>query len=268
MKKIYTLIMCMFMLLITTELKAQIVMGETFLGGTLSQIDGDKAYGYRRIGIHGGIGVIVPAYVKENFSIDASLEIAFTQKGAHQRKQFNETVDGITGEYDVYMNYIEVPFLIYFSDKQINSLGIGVSYGRLVKLKEYEHGVETPVNLGYTGEDKYKLNDWCILADVKFRIHERLKLGFRYQYSLIPIRTRDFNLVNGEPDMEWQDVKQFNNSVTARLIYVINEDRSKYIYDEYQFNGDNPKIHQKAIDKKLKKLRKQQEKEERKKANK
>ena len=64
--------MCMFMLFLATELKAQIVMGETFLGGTLSQIDGDKAYGYKRIGIHGGIGVIVPTYVKENFSIDAS----------------------------------------------------------------------------------------------------------------------------------------------------------------------------------------------------
>ena len=162
------------------------------------------------------------------------------------------------------MNYIEVPFLVYFSDKQINSLGIGLSYGRLVKVKEYEHGKETPVNLGYTGEDKYNVNDWCFLADVKFRIHERLKLGFRYQYSLKPIRTRDFNLINGEPDLEWQDVKQFNNSITARLIYVINEDRSRYIYDEYQFNGDNPKIHQKAIDKKLKKLRKQQAKAEKK----
>ena len=53
--------------------------------------------------------------------------------------------------------------------------------------------------------------------------------------------------------------------ITARLIYVFNEDRSQYIYDEYHFTGDNPKIHQKMIDKRLKKLKKQQEKEESKK---
>ena len=81
---------------------------------------------------------------------------------------------------------------------------------------------------------------------------------------MLPIRTRDFDLVNGEPNMEWQDVKQYNNNITVRLIYVFNEDRSEYIYDEYEFHGDNPRVHQKAIDKQLKKLRKKQAKAEKK----
>ena len=71
------------------------------------------------------------------------------------------------------------------------------------------------------------------------------------------IRTRPFYLANGNPDCPRD---QYNNTITARLIYVFNEDRSQYIYDEYEFHGDNPKIHQKALDKKLKKLRKQEEK--------
>jgi hypothetical protein len=79
------------------------------------------------------------------------------------------------------------------------------------------------------------------------------------------IRTRDFYLINGDYDCRRD---QYNNVITARLIYVFNEDRSQYIYDEYQFTGDNPKIHQKAIDKKLKKLRKQRLKAEEKAAKK
>lgn len=262
MKKIYTLLILTSLLLFsTTDADAQIVKGEGFLGFNLSQVDGDKAYGYKRLGLHAGLGALVPIYQKNNLIIDFALEVAFNQKGAHQRQIYSGANDGITGEYDLYLNYLEVPVLIYFTDKQITSVGIGASYGRLVGLKEYEHGNITDVNLSYTGVDKYDLNDFCILADVKFRIHERLKLGVRFQYSMDKIRTRPFYLVNGNPDCPRD---QYNNTITARLIYVFNEDRSQYLYDEYEFHGDNPRIHQKAVDKKLKKLRKQQEREERK----
>ena len=104
MKKIYTIItICAIMAIFTTKTQAQIVQGETFLGFNLSQVDGDKAYGYKRIGLHGGIGALIPAYKNGNISIDVALEVAFNQRGAHQRQQFNETENGITGEYDVYM---------------------------------------------------------------------------------------------------------------------------------------------------------------------
>lgn len=261
MKRIYTLFaLCIIMSIFTTESRAQIVQGECFLGLNLSQIDGDKAYGYKRLGFHGGVGAIVPIYQKKDFSIDAALEVAFNQRGSHQRQQYLEDENGNTGEYDIYMNYLEVPLVFYFSDKRIYSLGIGASYGRLVGLKEYEHGRPTDVNLTYNGEDKYNLNDFCVVADAKIRLYERLKLGVRFQYSMAKIRTRDFYKINGEFDCTRD---QFNNVVTARLIYVFNEDKSQYVYDEYQFKGDNPRIHQKSIDRKLKKLRKKEAREER-----
>ena len=266
MKKVCTILtMCLLMTFFsTTDVEAQIVKGEAFMGLNLSQIDGDMAYGYKRFGLHAGLGGLVPVYKKGNFDIDFSMEIVFNQRGSHQRQQFKEDENGITGEYDVYMNYLEVPVLFYFSDRQIYSLGLGASYGRMIGLKEYEHGKLTDVNLSYKGEDRYSQHDFCILAEGKIRLYERLKLAVRYQYSMLPIRTRDFDLVNGEPNMEWQDVKQYNNNITVRLIYVFNEDRSEYIYDEYEFHGDNPRVHQKAIDKQLKKLRKKQAKAEKK----
>ena len=268
MKKIFTiLIMCAFALLFKTEVKAQIVKGEGFIGFNLSQVDGDQVYGFRNIGLHGGIGALVPVYQKNNFNIDVSLEVVINQRGAHQRATYSDTINGQTynGAYDLDLTYLEVPVMVYFTDKQITSFGIGASYGRLVGLKEFEHGRKTNVNLEYTGADRYNLGDFSILADLKFRIHERIKLGIRYQYSLAKIRTRDFYLINGEYDCTRD---QYNNVITARLIYVFNEDRSQYIYDEYQFTGDNPKIRQKAIDKKLKKLRKERLKAEEKAAKK
>lgn len=262
MKKIYTILVISIILLITSvEAKSQIIKGEAFLGMNMSQIEGDNAYGYHRLGLHGGLGAIVPVFQKNNFNFDIALEVAFNQRGSHQRQQYLEKENGFTGEYDLYLNYLEVPLLFYFSDKNLASIGIGASYGRLVGLKEYEHGKLTNVNLNYNGPDKYNLNDFCFLADAKIRIYDRLKLGVRFQYSLTEIRTRDFFLINGEYD---ETRKQYNNSVTARLIYVFNEDRTQYIDDTYEFKGDNPRIHQKAIDRKIKKLKKKQAKAEKK----
>ncbi len=267
MKRIFTILIVCVLSLLTSEAKAQVIKGETFIGLNLTQVDGDKAYGYRHPGFHGGLGAMIPVYKKDNFNIDIALEVVFNHKGAHQGRIYSDTLsngDVITGEYDLHMNYLEVPLMVYFSDKQIASFGIGASYGRLVGLREYEHGRLTDIDLNYTGKDGYKHDDWSILADLKFRIYERLKLGFRYQYSIAKIRTRSFDLVNGQPDPEWQDVAQYNNVITARLIYIFNEDRSDYIYDEYEFKGDNPRIHQKAIDKEMQRLLKQRAKAERK----
>ena len=131
----------------------------------------------------------------------------------------------------------------------------------MISLKEYEHGNLTDVNLSYTGVDKYNKNDFCVLAEAKIRLYERLKLAVRYQYSIAKIRTRPFYNIDGSPDCPRD---QYNNCVTVRLMYVFNEDKSQYVYDDYQFNGENPKIHQKTIDKKLKKLRKKKAKAEKK----
>ena len=268
MKKIFTIItICAFLLVISTDVKAQIIKGETFLGLNMSKIHGDNLYnGYKRFGLHAGVGAIVPIYEKNDFNFDIALELAFNQRGSHQRAQYKETKKGETGAYDIYMNYLEVPLLFYFSDKQMYSLGAGVSYGRLVGLREYEHGKRTDVNLSYNGPDKYSLNDFCVLVDGKIRIYDRLKLGIRFQYSLTPIRTRYFEDLDGNlaPDangnLEWT---QYNNCITARLIYVFNEDKTRYIDDSYEFRGDNPKIHQKAIDKQIRKLKRKQAREER-----
>lgn len=281
------------MLALNENAEAQIIKGEVFFGSNLSQVDADGTIGYKKIGLNGGVGALVPIYSKGDLDIEFNLEVAFSQKGSHDAEVtylYDSNGDGITdnykyGEYDLRMNYLEVPMLIYFSDRQLYSVGIGASYGRMVKLKEYECGEKTDITLN-TGYENggYKLNEFCLLLEGKIRLHERWKLGIRYQHSLFDIRKRydlkdvmeNLELLNSNlaPTLTPAEIDQLNANqrpyqrnkvLSIRLIYVFNEERSNYIYDEYQFQGDNPKIHQKEIDRQLKKLKKEEERKNRKK---
>ena len=294
MKKIYTiLVMCAFLFALNEDAEAQIVKGEVFLGGNISQVDADGTIGYKKFGLNGGVGALVPIYSKGNLDIEFNLAVAFNQKGSHDAEVtflYDSNGDGITdnyryGKYDLRMNYLEVPVLLYFSDRQLYSFGVGASYGRMVGLKEYEGGEKTNITLN-TGYENggYKLDEFCFLLEGKIRIHERWKFGVRYQHSLFDIRKRydlkdvmeNLELLNSNlsPTLTPAEIDQLNANqrpyqrnkvLTFRLIYVFNEKRSNYIQDEYQFQGDNPKIHQQAIDKQPKKLKKEEERKNRKK---
>ncbi len=191
----------------------------------LSQVDGDYAYGFNKIGLNAGAAAIVP--FGKNFSF--TLETLFSQKGSYQSKQYEQTITdssgnvitNLNGQYKLYLDYLEVPFLVHYTDKDIISAGVGFSYGRLVNVKEYEHdtlNLNTSLNSG-----PYDLNDYSVLVDLKFRIHKkipRFKLNIRYSYSMKKTRTRDFYNTDGE----YADTRdQYNNVITFRLIYVFNE---------------------------------------------
>lgn len=116
-------------------LHAQIVKGELFLGGNACQVDGDECYGYKKFGVHAGAGALVPL----TSWMDIGLEVLFNQKGAFKR-------DSITygstfpHAYNLKLNYAEIPLMIYFTDKDAYSVGLGVSYGRIVGINELVDG--------------------------------------------------------------------------------------------------------------------------------
>jgi len=118
-----------------TLLHAQIIKGEVFLGGNITQVDGDECYGFKKFGFHGGAGALVPI----TSFMDVGLEVLFNQKGAYKR-------DAITSNstfpyaYNLRLNYAEIPIMIYLTDKDRVSVGLGVSYGRLVGLTELKDG--------------------------------------------------------------------------------------------------------------------------------
>ena len=197
---------------------AQRIQGAVIGGFNLSQIDGDEVYGFKKLGANVGLGAIVP--LGKNFQF--SLETLFSQKGAHQKAQYYDSISPdtvYTGAYKANLNYLEIPFLLMYNDKDVIIAGAGFSYGRLVRVSEYEHGKKVETTSLTTGP--YNRNDFSILADVRFRVYKKLKINLRYSYSLAKIRTRDFYDTRG---IYLTTRKQYNNVISLRLIYMFNEE--------------------------------------------
>ena len=227
-QKIHILFPLLFLLLGDVMVFGQRIRGEIIAGMNLSQVDGDEIYGFHKVGMNLGLGAMVP--LGKNFSF--TIETLFNQKGSYQGKQYeDELIDTATGQviavyngmYRLKLDYLEVPFLIQYTDKNIITAGLGFSYGRLVNIKEYEHdtlNLKTTLNSGV-----YDKNDFNILGDIQLRIHKnipRWKLNIRYAYSLRKIRTRDFYTVP-PPGELYSTRDQYNNCISLRLIYMFNE---------------------------------------------
>ena len=277
MKRFRIITLLLALLVVTpTLLHAQIVKGELILGGNITQVDGDECYRYRKPGMHVGAGALIPL----TSWMDVGLEVLFNQKGAYKGDSINQHLGLYTGTYKLKLNYAEIPVMIYFTDKDRYSLGVGVSYGRIVGLKEYINGQSTDIRLGdgqlhwkdpnpelpdlsqasdikelskllieagfpqnvpieelvpqvISNSDSYIGNDFNICADMRVRVWEGLHAELRYQYSLVPIRTRLFYKDANETLLKTDDSRvqplqrQYNNSITLRVVYLFNEHRSK-----------------------------------------
>jgi hypothetical protein len=194
---------------------AQRIMGAVIFGGNATQVDGDEVFGYHKFGVNAGLAAIVP--FGDNWSV--SVENVFSQKGAHQRKLY---LDSLDGSYDLKLNYLDVPVLIQYTDKDIVTFGAGMSWGRLVGISEQRNGYGMP---GTTLESGiYRSSDLNVLLDVKFRVIDRLRLNVRYAYSVRPIATREvIDSKTGKPNIR----DQYNGMFTFRIYYVFNEKLSR-----------------------------------------
>lgn len=269
-----------FTMAVPTLLHAQIIKGEVFVGGNGTQVDGDECYGFRKFGVHAGVGALISI----TSFMDVGLEVLFNQKGAYKRDSINVHLGYHTGRYNLRLNYGEVPVMVYLTDKDRYSIGLGVSYGRVVGIKERINGFDTGIGIGdghlhwkennpnYPDISKVKdINELCnyiyqagysqtedpetqvpavienstnysphdfnICADIRIRIWEGLHAELRYQYSLVPIRTRLFykdqnetllmtDAMNGIIKIEPLQ-HQYNETLTLRVVYFFNERRSK-----------------------------------------
>lgn len=265
--RIITLILAV-LIAAPTLLHAQIIKGELFAGGNLCQVDGDECYGFKKLGLNAGAGALIPF----TSWMDLGLEVMFSQKGAYKRDSlvYNSTYPHA---YNLKLNYVEVPLMLYFTDKDVASIGVGVSYGRLVGLQELDDNAPSDYegqgigvgdgclhwrnddpnlpdisqiddieelntiayqqypDITYVSEvvansNTYRPHDFNICADLRFRIWEGLHLEARYQYSLRPLRYR---MCYADPNqlLANQIRKQYNNTITIRLVYIFNEHRSK-----------------------------------------
>lgn len=194
------------------NVQAQKFLGAIAFGTNLSQVDGDEVFGFKKIGFNVGASTFLP--IKEKFFI--SLEVAFSQKGAYQKYPIEQMPNKELPYYNLRLNYVEIPLLVHFEDKQFAMIGTGISMNRLVGAKEIEWGIQTATN---ARNGVYSINDINWIVDVRLRVYKALQFNFRFAYSINKIRTRTFSNYSGD---EWTR-NQFNNVLTFRAVYTFNE---------------------------------------------
>jgi hypothetical protein len=224
------ILLILLVLALSPSLVAQRFKGAVMGGMNISQVDGDEVYGYKRVGGHFGVAAILPMK-----KWDITLETVFNQKGAYQKPQYeywvmdstSQTVDSAlyTGEYNLRLNYVEVPIMVHYTDRERYTAGLGFSYGRLVSVSEVEHGGSIPP---YSDTIAFNKNDFSVLVDLQIRIWKQLKFNVRFSYSMVPIRERTYHDILYEYNDPWTR-KQYNNTLTFRLVYVFNEQEKQVL---------------------------------------
>ena len=209
------IVFLLFAMLTTNYAAGQRIMGAAIIGVNASQVDGDEVYGYKKFGLNAGLSAIVP--FGDHWSV--SIENIYNQKGAHQRPVYSDSLDG---SYDLKLDYLEVPVLVHFNDKDIITFGVGASWGRLIKVSEQRNGWDMPATT--LKSEIYNKNDFNVLLDVRFRVYERFRFNVRYAYSMAPIATREVvDSKTGKPNIR----DQYSGLFSFRIIYVFNEGYSR-----------------------------------------
>jgi len=178
----------------------------------LTQVDGDEYYGFHKVGLNVGPMVILPFGKNKRWSV--SMELLYSQKGSHHSGSTDTTT------YDLKMDYLDIPVMIHFTDKKIISAGVGFAYGQLINYKETHNPFYDTI---YTYKTSLLNYDVSVLAEVQFRIWNRLWAGLRYQYSMLRLREVEINepgVYPRKPVIRYQ----FNNVITIRLTWVFNQE--------------------------------------------
>ncbi|MFO7615006.1 MAG: outer membrane beta-barrel protein [Bacteroidales bacterium] len=219
-------ILTTILLALSSTLHAQRFQGAVMGGMNIAQVDGDEVFGFKRVGGHFGLAAILPIN-----KWDITLETVFSQKGAREKPQYtydkyvydsaSMSYDTLrySGEYNLRLNYVEIPLMVHYTDRDWITAGAGFSYGRLVSLSEIEHSGNIPP---YSDTVAFNKNDLNVLLDLQVRVWRQLKFNVRYAYSVLPIRTRTYHDVLYQLKDPW-DRKQYNNLLTFRLVWVFNE---------------------------------------------
>jgi hypothetical protein len=206
--KISRLLILCLVLVTGIEAHAQYIRGALITGFNATQVDGDEVFGYHRVGLQVGASAIIQ--FNKNWGI--SLENIFNQKGAYQSALYREQPNG---SYKLHLNYVEVPLLFQYTDRDRITAGAGFSWGNLVRISEINKR-DTATLMDGT----YKKDDWNLLADLRFRLYKNFKLNLRYAYSIVPIATRT---IKDSKSGKYNERDQYNNVFSIRLMYIFNE---------------------------------------------
>ncbi len=153
-------------------------------GFNLSQIDGDNAAGYERIGMMGGVrGVAILSNKSE-----LSFELLYSQRGSQSDLDVKSSIN----PFKIKLNYIEVPVLFNYLDWEIEDddknkyykmhFTGGFSYGRLLNADVEDGLPNSDLDIIAT---YFRQNDVSIVLGATFYANRHLGFTMRWNRSLI-----------------------------------------------------------------------------------
>jgi hypothetical protein len=185
---------------------AQSFSGGGYVGIIGSQIDGDQSAGYNKGGVN--VAVTVQYHIAEKFFM--SLDIGFAQKGA-----MSKTTYGVPRALYININYVDLPLMVNFYDRQHVGFAAGLQYSRTVGNIKQEI-IQLNNSSRVYGLDTFKKDDIQILLGGSYYINKNFSINLRYGYSLVPMGYGKGSL--------YKNNAAFNNFVQIRLGFILGQD--------------------------------------------
>ena len=185
-------------------------LAQNFEGGVLagfvtSQVDGDTWSGYNKSSFSAGV------FVNRQFTEKsaAQLEFRYIRKGALE----DDTKDGGGTYYKSKLNYIQVP-LLYQHFKGNFIFEGGVAFGVLINSVEEDLSGDIPESL----TKEFNRTELSALGGIGYQIFDDLRLDFRFEYSMLPVRENFGDNIQTE---FYHQQYSFNNVLSFSLYYFL-----------------------------------------------
>lgn len=181
----------------TIIVNAQEFKGGIITGMTATQVAGDTYSGYNKAGVYFGAYVNLPISRKQNINNDSivifekgknndtiffdhweiQMEIDYVQKGSRVNPKESNGYDS----YKLRLNYVEIPIVVKYVLTKKWMFEAGLSYGYLI------HNQEEKDDIILEGKpfNKHALSS---IFGAYYSINKKLKVNFRFNDSLIPVR--------------------------------------------------------------------------------
>ncbi len=209
MKKTVFSFLFFFMLLSGAKVAvAQSFNGGLIAGATFCQVDGDKYFGYNKLGFTAGGYVNLP--IADHFALQ--MELKYTQMGA--KSSIKEAELPTYGQYKLVLHYAEIPLMLRYD------FGHFTVYGKSLDFLSLEAGFSLDFLLKYYGEmgsqQFWKFNFFSVSGNfgLHFALSDHWGLGARMMYSITPMQTN--------PTPQWFFDHSYNKVIQAVVTYNIN----------------------------------------------
>ena len=179
---------CVIVMFASIYTYGQRFSGTAIVGANVSQIDGDKLFGWDKLGINGGFRLGYGIADKTNLAI----EFLFSQRGS---------APGISSGSDfqsIDLKYIEIPVLVeyndwYLEDEDYYKVGVegGFSYGNLFSVNSSNSFV--PDDL-----EGYKKHDLSYTIGARYSFTKHIAGVFRYSQTLGTIYRNEDGDIDGQ----------------------------------------------------------------------